>query len=178
MSKIVGGNWIAAMTGGVFYTTPVMGAGSHALLLSPAMIMVAYVIEKLDKMTDPSDGDDWPLYTSHMPDSLDVKTDCGAIFGTGGVNDPRGMEGGVSQHPGVQLRIRSKSHSTGYAKIEDVASTLDGVMNDTITISGKEYAIQNVSRASPIVDMGVEPGTKRRFSFTVNYLLTMKRLTD
>lgn len=176
---IVGDNLIAAITGGAFYLVPLRRVvpGTHKLEASPASIMVAYVIEKLGKMTDPSDKNDWPLYVSHLPDGKNVKTDCGAIYDTSGVNEPRAMTGEVSRHPGIQLRIRSRDYETGYAKIEDIASALDEVINNTITIGTSEFEIQNVSRTSPIVSLGVEPGTRRRRSFTVNYLLTMKKLT-
>jgi len=147
----------------------------QTLLLSPAAIMAAYVIDVLGKMTRPSDRDDWPLYTSHLPDGEDVETDCGAIYGTSGTNDQRSMNGIVNEHPGIQLRIRSRSSETAYAKIEDVAVALDAVVNDEIAIDGTAYTIQNVSRSSPIVPLGVESGTKRRFSFTVNYMLTVRR---
>lgn len=174
---IVGDNLIAAITNGVFHTAQLarIYAGTQKFQTSPASIMVAYVIEKLGKMTDPSDKDDWPLYTSHLPDGSNVKINCGVIHDTAGVNDPRSMTGEWPQHPGVQLRIRSRDHETGYKKIEDVASALDEVVRDTIEVNSTTYEIQNVSRTSPIVALGVEP-EMRRFSFTVNFLLTLKVL--
>ena len=180
-NTIIGGNLIAAITGGVFILTPLARAVSGTLKLqaSPASIMAAYIIEKLDvSMTDPSDKDSWPLYISHLPDGTNVKTDAGAIYDTTGVNDMRSMDGGVPQHPGIQIRIRSRSYETGYTKIEDIGSTLDEVVNASIEIGSLEYEIQNVSRTSPIVSLGVETGTRRRFSFTINFLLTIRELTS
>ena len=177
---IVGGNVIANMTGGVFFTTPLARtvSGTQKLQASPASIIAYYIIEELSKMTDPSDKDDWPLYISHLPDGSNVKTDAGAIYDTTGINDMRSMDGGVPQHPGIQIRIRSRSYETGYAKIEDIANALDEVVNASIEIGVLEYEIQNVSRTSPIVSLGVEPGTRRRFSFTINFLLTVRELTN
>ena len=177
---VIGDNLIAAITGGVFILTPLARtvSGTQKLQASPASIMAYYIIEELLKMTDPSDKDDWPLYISHLPDGSNVKTDAGAIYDTTGINDMRSMDGGVPQHPGIQIRIRSRSYETGYAKIEDIANALDEVVNASIEIGVLEYEIQNVSRTSPIVSLGVEPGTRRRFSFTINFLLTVRELTN
>jgi len=181
MSNVVSsGNWTAVMTRGIFFLTSLAKtvSGTRKLQASPASIMAAYIIEKLSKMTDPSDKDDWPLYISHLPDGSNVKTDAGAIYDTTGVNDMRSMDGGVPQHPGIQLRIRARNYETGYTKIEDIANALDEVASNTIEIGLLEYEIQNVSRTSPIVSLGIEPGTRRRFSFTMNFLLTMRELTS
>lgn len=176
---IVGGNLIAAITGGVFHTTPLARAvdGTSKLQASPASIMAYYIIEELEEMTDPSDADVWPLFTSHLPDLDNIKTNCGAIYDTTGVNDLRSMNGGVPQHPGIQIRIRSDDYETGYVKIEDIGNALDEVINQSFTIGDLEYELQNVSRTSPIVSLGMEEGTKRRFHFTINFLLTIRELT-
>ena len=151
--------------------------GTSKLQLSPAVIMTAYVIEKLAKMTDPSDRDDWPLYATHLPDGKNVKTNVGAIFDTPGTQDRRSMTGEWPEHPGIQLRIRARNSPEGYAKTEDVASTLDKVAFGGITIGVLEYRIQNVRRTSTVVSLGLEP-EKRRFNFTVNFLLTIRELTS
>ena len=86
------------------------------------------------------------------------------------------MIGLVPTHPGIQLRIRSNTGEIGYIKIEDIASALDKILNATVEMGGgKEYEIQNASRTSPIIPLGQEIGT-RRYLFTVNFLLTIKRL--
>lgn len=176
---IVGDNLIAAITGGAFLTVPLARTvtGTQKLQLSPAVIMVAYVIERLAKMTDPSDRDDWPLYATRLPDGRNVKTNCGAIFDSSGVQDQRSMTGEWPEHPGIQLRIRAENNEIGYAKIENVASALDEVYNGSITIGALEFEIQNVSRTSPVVSLGIEP-EKRRVNFTVNFLLTIRELTS
>ena len=153
--------------------------GTSKLQASPASIMAAYIIEnEIGSMTDPSDASDWPLYISHMPDGSNVKTNCGAIYDTTGVNDLRSMTGESYPHPGIQLRIRSNNYETGYTKIEDIANALDEVLQGSVDIGDLEYEIQNVSRTSPIVSLGIEPGTRRRFSFTINFLCTLRELTN
>ena len=147
---------------------------TNKLQKTPASIIAYYIINTLAKMSGPSDGLTWPLYDSNLPDGPQVETDAGAIYDTSGVLDNRYMSGEVSQHFGFQLRIRSRDKNVGYTKIEDVSSALDDVKLATFSIGSLDYSIQNISRSSTIVSLGVEPGTKRRFHFTVNYLLTIR----
>lgn len=152
--------------------------GTSKLQASPASVMAYYIINELEKMSDPSDGDDWPLYVSHLPDNKNVKTDAGAIYDTAGTSDIRSMTGENYEHPGVQIRIRSRVYETGFVKIEDIANALDTVVQADVEIGDLEYRIYNVSRTSPIASLGVEPGTTRRFHFTINFLLTIRELTS
>lgn len=176
-NTIVGGNLIAAITGGAFLTIPLSRTvvGSSLLETSPSSILAAYIINTLDKMTWPIEKDNWPLFVSHMPDGDNVETDCGAVYDTQGVLAGRRMDGEVNPRQGIQIRIRSRLYEIGYAKIEDIALSLDGVANVSVVIDAGEYELQNVSRTSPIASLGLD-GTKRRFLFTVNFLLTVRKL--
>jgi len=108
-----------------------------------------------------------------MPDGNDVPDNCGAIYDTTGLKDGRQMNGPVIRHYGIQLRIRSVDYQTGWIKIEDISSDLD-TLSSEYTVNSIVYTIRNVSRTSPIVALGMEPGTARRFHFTMNYLVTIK----
>jgi len=168
---------IPAVTGGLFdFERDLTAAEDTALGRSVISILAAYIIETLSLMTDPSDGDDWPLYISSMPDGDNVKTDCGAIYDTAGVLDGKLSSGEVVQHPGIQLCIRSDDYETGYAKIEAIALALDDICWNTITISGDTYLLQNISRVSAVVPLGSERGYKRRFLFTVNFLCSLRKI--
>ena len=176
---ILAGNLISNITGGVFYSTTSVRevVGSDVLTASPASIMAAYIIDELAKMTTPSDMGDWPLYKSSMPDGKNVETDCGVIYDTTPVIEQRLMSGLVPQHPGIQLRIRSRKYEIGYAKIEDVAVALDAIDHETVSIAAGDFVIQNANKSTAVVPLGLEVGTtKRRFLFTVNFLLTVKKL--
>jgi len=151
-------------------------AKDSALSRSPALVLVKYIINELSLMSAPSDRDSWPLYVANTPDGVDVETNCGTVYDTAGVLDGKLMNGEVIRHPGAQLRIRSRDFTTGYAKIEKIALALDDVNWDTMTINGDTYQLQNISRATPIIPLGLERGTKRRFLFTVNFLVSMKKL--
>jgi len=175
---LISGEIIPAVTGGVFAYEQVFTT-SDSLQTSPAYILASYIIaEAIGSMTDPVDDDDWPLYVSYMPDSSDIKTNCGCVYDTSGVKDGRLMEGPVTQFFGIQLKIRCSSPINGYAKAEAIAIALDAVVNDTVTIDSVVYKIKDVGRTSPVISLGVEEGTKNRRLFTVNFIVTLKRVVS
>ncbi len=169
-------NIIAVATCGVF-TSKLTGTGSQQLAASPAYILAQYIIDTLGLM-GASTADVWPLYVNHQPDgrSGNVEDDLGVLYDTTGVKDGRLMEGPVPQHFGIQLRIRALGNQEGYVKIEDIAVAMDELLNAEISLDSGDYVIQNVSRTSPVVPLGIEGGTKRRFLFTINFLVTMKKV--
>jgi hypothetical protein len=155
-------------------------SGSEKLYASPASIVQDYVVNTLSKMTDPEDGAAWPLFVNAMPDDdIDnVATQCGAVYDTTGTQDLRSSDGSWPEHPGIQLAIRARDYETGYSKIEDIANALDAVSNDTIVIGAYQYKIFNISRTSSIINLGMDnKSTSRRFTFTVNFLLTIREMT-
>jgi len=168
-------NMVSAATGGVLISK-MIGTGSNQLLASPAYILSQYIIEELATMTTPSDGSDWPLYVNHMPDGKDAIDNCGTLYDTTGTKDGRLMSGVVPQHFGIQLRIRSLGNQAGYVKIEDLAAAMDGVRSVEFTLDGEDYIIQNVSRTSSVIPLGIEGGTKRRYLFTINFLVSMRKV--
>ncbi len=175
-NAVAAGNLMAMINAGGFYFTPLsrVTEGTPKLAVSPASIIAYYIINTLAKMTDPSDGSTWPLWISHMQDK---PSNAGTIYDTSGVLEQRQMSGLVPTHQGIQIRIRATSYEIGYAKIEDIASALDEVFDVSVEIDPEEYVIQNISKSSPIVSLGIEEGTKRRFLFTINYLLTIRKIS-
>ena len=176
--SIIAGNKLANMTGGLFYTStdPRLQVGTSILGKSPASILKEYLIGTSGLMSVPTNNSTWPLYVSSIPDGSNVKTNAGAVYDTPGINDPRQMNGSWPIHHGIQLKIRSQSHEVGYVKIEALASALDEIDHDSVIINGVTYNIQNVSRTSSIIPLGLEEGTKRRYLFTLNFITTIKKL--
>lgn len=172
VSIIGSNNIIAVATGGVFISK-IVGTGSNQLEASPAFILAQYIIETLATMSTPTGGEAWPLYVNHLPDK---ESNAGLMSDTPGIKDGRYMIGFTPQKFGVQLLMRSLDNQIGYAKIEDVAADLDAVINVELSLDTGDYVIQNVSRASPVISLGLEEGTRRRFLFTVNFLLTMRKV--
>jgi len=140
---------------------------------SPALILATFIIENAAKMTDPSDGDTWPLYISSMPDGHDVESNCGTTYDVSGIKDGRLMKAGlVIEYWKVSLDIRCTDYEIGRAKLEDIDSSLDGIDNDSVVVGDNTYEIQNASRQEPIIFLGVDE--KRRNLFRSNLLLCMK----
>jgi len=148
---------------------------SLSLGLSPAAILATYIIEGLERMSWPSDNEDWPLYISHMPDGKNVKTICGAIYDTTGISHGRYMSGTSIERPGVQLHLRSRNYETLYIKMENIAYYLDYVRNASIVIDDTTYTLQNISRTSPIINLGWEAEPTRRVHLVLNFLLTLRK---
>ncbi len=171
------GNLVSAPSNVVTQVVSGTDASDNALGISPARILAQYIRDELATMTNPTDNDVWPLYVGSLSDSKNVKTEAGALYDPAGVIDGKLMNGEVIQHPGIQLRIRSQSYQTGWSKAESVALDLDEVYRDTVVVNGNTYLIQNISRTSQVIALGQEMKTsKRRYIFTVNFLMTLKRV--
>ena len=164
---------IPSVTGGLFGYEAVITVGDK-LLISPASILAAYIISK-ETMSNPADNSDWPLYVSYLPDG--VNDNAGAIYNTQGIKDGRLMEGQVIEHYGLQIKIRSDIHNTAWDKIEDISNDLDLINREEITVDFIDYLIHSVDRIGSIITLGTEPGTKKRQLFTLNFLVTLYRIT-
>jgi len=174
MEYIQGGDLIAAITGGVFETV------SHyeyeegaAVAASPSSLLAKYIIDTLGLMTLPSNQESWPLYISHLPDGDGVEDDCGAVYDTTGIIQDRLMTGETLQRYGIQLRVRSADYEIGWQKISSIFEAMDGISRTSIMMDEIEYMIQNMSKTSSIIPLGLEEGTKRRYHFTANFLMTI-----
>ena len=144
-----------------------------ALEISQAHILRKYIIAQL-LMTLPSAGGNWPLFTGHMPD---MDADCGCVYSTAGVLDAKLLRSGeVIEKLGAQIMIRSTNYETAFAKMEAIVMTLDAAVNVNVAVSGNNYTLQNASRKTPIVPLGAEKGTADRLLFSVNFLLTIKKV--
>ncbi len=161
-----------SVTGGLFDFTRVI-TSEDDLLISPASILAAY-IRSQGTMSDPADSIVWPLYVSYLPD--ETETNAGAVYNTQGIKDGRLMEGSVIQHYGLQVKVRSDVHNTGWTKAEDISNDLDLIYREEIEVDSKDYLIHSVNRVGSIIALGTEPGTKKRQLFTINFLVTLNRI--
>ena len=145
----------------------------------PAMLLKQLLInnslgvdgEKIKK----SDIDsDWPIYVSHEPDGKEIKDDIITIYDTAGAKDGRLMEGPIVQHPGNQVRVRSRSYTEGWARARLIFNLFETVVRTPVIVESIAYNIQNISLSSSILPLGIpKDDTKRRDLFTLNALLTI-----
>ena len=118
----------------------------------------------------PAIGVTWPVYNSQLNDKPDGAL---CVYNTSGILDGRLMAGTVIEHQGIQIRVRAAIDADALVKIKAVAAALDSFKNTEVVIGASTYTIQNASRKSPIIGLGVEDGTKR-VSYTINYTLTLR----
>ena len=121
----------------------------------------------------PSHGASWPLYIAFLP-ARENGNDSAVITETTGVLDGRYADGKYVEHYGSQLRVRSLSYSEGYLKTYNASQELNSILNIPITLDGVFYRINNVSRTSSVIPLGVEENG-RGFSFSVNFLTTISQ---
>lgn len=119
----------------------------------------------------PSRAASWPLYVAFLP-ARENGNDSAVISETTGVLDGRYADGVYVEHYGSQLRVRSLSYSEGYLKTYNASLKLNSILNTPITLDGVFYRINNVSRTSSVIPLGVEENG-RGFSFSVNFLTTI-----
>jgi hypothetical protein len=176
---IAGNDLMAAISNGVFELveetfTP---EASDSFGNSPAAIIASYIIAQA-LASSPVTIQDWPIFISSMPDGYEVKSDCVAIYDTPGELQGRLMIGRVIQRYGIQIKVRAIDAQEGFAKAEAVAVCLDSLRNEDIGVGEDTFRIRNASRTTPVTPLGAEEGTKRRFLFTVNFLISLMKITE
>ena len=143
---------------------------------TPAYIIRQYLIEEALLILPGSSGT-WPAYVSALPDGDGVADEAVGCMDTSPIKDGRKMSDGENLfHFGVQLLLRSTAYNTGWAKMETLLNALETVKRNTVTISGTDYRLDNITLATGIVDLGQEEGSKRRELFSLNFLVTLKEI--
>ena len=117
----------------------------------------------------------WPVFVSFMPDEPDAAL---CVYDTAGEMDGRLMHNGEQiEHPGIQVRVRSGLYPEAWNKARAVAIALDNVHKNIVAMSSEDaYLVSNASRRGAVIPLGMEmEGSRRRYDFTVNAVLTLKR---
>ena len=136
--------------------------------LSPSDIIYALLLQAA-LATAPSTGNPWPCYVSAMPDGDQVQNNVVTVYDILGLKEGRDMASGtVYERYGVQIKIRSLLYEDGWAQIQAVANYVDAMRQVLVNASSTQaFKIPSITRGIPI-SMGPEPGTKRRFLFSLN----------
>jgi hypothetical protein len=144
-------------------------------MISPALILKEYLVDALLLQT-PSGATEWPVYLQALPDGDYIEDDCGCLSDGGGDKDGRLMIGTVIQHYKIQLRARSREYDDGWNKINSICDILDFISNEDVVYDSDTYRIYNVSR-DVITPLGQEEETRRRWLFSVDFLVTISQIT-
>lgn len=150
------------------------------LLNSPAEIVQALLIA-LELGTAPPAGSVannlvWPVYASSEPNEPD---NCITVYDTTNQIDMRAMhDGSYAIHYGLQTRVRSIDHPTGYQKIAAIAhalaSDVGGSAGPIPVVCGTNvYLVHAIARIGSILVLGKDAPRSKRSLFTVNFLLVL-----
>ena len=124
----------------------------------------------------PSGATDWAAYLQALPDGNNIKDNAVMIRDSLGNKDGRLQAGETIIHTGCTVVVRSKDYDDGWEKINDIAVEFDSISNEDVSYSsGEIYRLHSISRL-PIMPLGVEPGTKRRWMFEMRINVTMSLL--
>jgi hypothetical protein len=141
---------------------------------APSVIIKEYLVAQ-GFATEPSDETDWPIFRTRLPDGNNVPHNAMAVYDTDGVKDGRLMVDGepILRH-GIIVLVRSPDFDTGWTKAGDIADLFDRVFNELFEMDDAAYTLCNCSRTTGVIPVGQEEGTKRRYIFSINMLLTVR----
>lgn len=114
----------------------------------------------------------WQMFVNFMPtapDNLVVFFDVagrteGSIQGTGE----------VLGSPGVQIRVRGKTHDLAEAEILTICDKLDKFKGGTLAVEGVNYYVSGADRVTAPITLGEDQNGRR--SFAVSYMVTYRKL--
>jgi len=143
---------------------------------SPAeVIRQALVNQSLGVMPSTTQGDDWPAFVGHLPQTPD---NAFCVYDTSGRRDGRLMSTGENiDHQGWQIRVRAKDHQTAYAKIKAIVDYLSTIWRSEVDIGSSSFMIHAVSKTGTVIAIGQEQDARRRCEFTLNGTITLSIVT-
>jgi hypothetical protein len=119
-------------------------------------------------------------FVSSQPDSAepdDAYDVALTIYDTVGLFQGREMRGGRKHtFPGVKLILRSIDYTYGYDRMNAIAVALDQQIYYTTTVAPedkKPHYVASITRTTPIVALGEEPGRRRQL-FSTNARITFQ----
>lgn len=134
----------------------------------PPTFVLRAVLGSASLVTTPAANGAWPCYVSAMPDETSLPDDAVAVYDTPGTKEGRIMVSGeVIESFGVQIKVRARSYMTGFEKMGAIQAHIDQVVRLGIDAGFYLYFIPAIMRG-PVLSLGMEPGTKRRYLFTLN----------
>lgn len=113
-------------------------------------------------------GETWTVRATVEPDAPDR---CITIYDTVGRSEPRNSPTKRKlTHHGVQVRVRAEDHKVCFQKARELATWLDEIDFDGVTLDGTDYRVTTVSRTTEVLSIGKESGVSKRNLCTINGL--------
>jgi len=139
--------------------------------------VVARLIVQLGLGTDPQANGLWPVYSEGEPPTPD---DVITVYTTDGVDSPRTMpDGELNGTDGLQVRVRSVRHDSGFEKASEIASALTDaslVRRITVAVDGVDHLVHSVDYVGNVIPLGKESPSSRRSLFTINAQVMFDRV--
>lgn len=139
---------------------------------SPADVL-AIVLIQLGAVQSNTPPVDWSVFVSLEPDEPEK---CITLYDDAGVIDGRTMpDAEVQEHHGVQVRVRSNEHASGYLKARAIATALAAQYDTVVVLEGHYYRLHCSNRSGDVIPIPPNTSTSRRL-FTINYLLSLREI--
>lgn len=139
---------------------------------TPAQVIRQLLID-LAVGTDITDAAAWPIYGSLHPDTPDNSI---AVTDTPGrVNGRSQIDGEVTEHHGVQVRIRGITHEVGYVRANLIKNAIDKESTRAqVVIGTSTYTVHAITRVGDVIAMGPESPSSRRRLFSINAVVALR----
>lgn len=144
---------------------------------SPADVVRSLLLELELGFDYADDATSWAVFTDGEPDLPD---NCITVYGTQGRDEGSEMvQGERAEHHGVQIRIRSKTHTQGYVKARDIASAMDRNSHFiNLVLEDIGYLVWKVTRTTDVLPLGKDAPNSKRNLFTINAVVSVRCLVD
>lgn len=145
--------------------------------MKPAADIVRLLLLQLG-YGEENQSSNWAVFVGFVPDDPDNAI---VVFDTAGMPDGRLMTTGERiEHPGIQIRVRGLEYAVTRNRAEAIALALDAQHNAEIDLDEESvsasYIVQNITRTGMIMPLGAEESDRRRFHFTINAILTLRKV--
>lgn len=153
---------------------------TNALKDSPSDV-VRQLLVNLGQCVDPTfdgagkyTGGAWPAFSGTEPPQPD---DCVTIYRGTDVVDARTMRGNLMLHYAAQFRVRCDVSDDGKAKAQELQRAVaEDVLGALVTVGANNYKVLNFAKIGPVLELGYNVPTDKRFLYTVNMLAVIRPL--
>lgn len=137
---------------------------SGSLNHSPAYVIWQLLVDQ-NLATDPDNESTWPAYINNNSHDVD---DLIVVYDTQGRDSGKNQPSSeLQEHHGLQFRIRASASQDAFSKANAIQQTLDGLTNESVTISTDTYTVYSIN-TSPIIRIGKEQPEDRLYLYTLN----------
>ncbi len=113
----------------------------------------------------------WPIFNDgHAAEPEELI----CVYDTVGIIQGQSHIGGqVTEHYGIQIKVRAKTNLDSFKKAKDIALYCDALTRRSVTIDSTSYTIHAMARKGSIISIGPEAGDLYLHLHTVNYTLSL-----